>query len=303
MNEIEKSVTQIDEAKLNVIAAEIRVIQEHARSTVLSAACEIGKRLLEVKCGLPHGRFTQWLKENVECSERQAQQMMALYEEYGKNGNPQTYAGLSVSQAVALLAAPEDVRTELIESGAAWEMSVRALKEEIARQKAEIESRQMKIEELEANVVSESMRAEQAEKERGRAKAAAETAEANRQKAAKQRDEAKKQAEDAEKRREALEAEKGELEKQLSEAQAVEKVVEIEVTPQEVLDELGELRRKLREAPDKSVILAREAYARGVREFESLRELVMQMDAKSAGDYTRAFAKGIRMIADKLENL
>ena len=64
---------------------------------------------------------------------------------------------------------------------------------------------------------------------------------------------------------------------------------------------LDELRRKLREAPDRPVILARESYARGVREFESLREQVMQMDAKTRDNYTRAFVKGIRLIADKLE--
>lgn len=309
MNELEnRFAPEMDEAQLNVIAAEIRVIQEHARTTVLMDACEIGKRLIKVKCGLPHGRFTAWLKDNVDYSERQAQQMMALYEEYGKNGNPQTFAGLNVSQAVALLAAPEDIRTRMIESGEAEEMSVRELKKEIARQKSEIESRQMRIDQLETSLQHEEFRAAQAESDleisEKREKAAEETG----KQAVREKEEFRRRAEfaerekgDLEKKAEAAGKQIADLEKRLSEAMAVEKVVQIETVPPDVEQELEYLRRLAREAPDKSVIMARDAYRRGIQEFESLLSLISEMNPADESKYRAAFSKGLRMLADRME--
>ena len=309
MNELEnRPAAEMDEAQLNVIAAEIRVIQEHARTTVLFDACEIGKRLLKVKCGLPHGRFTAWLKDNVEYSERQAQQMMALYEEYGKNGNPQTFAGLNVSQAVVLLAAPEDVRARMIESGEAESMSVRALQEEIKRQKAELESRQLRIDELETSLQDEESRAIRAETGLEAAEKREKAAEQTGKQAVKEKEEFRRRAEfaerekgDLEKKAVAAEKQITDLEKQLSEARAVEKVVEIETVPPDVEQELEYLRRLAREAPDKSVIMARDAYRRGIQEFESLLSLISEMNPADESKYRAAFSKGLRMLADRME--
>ena len=56
-----------------VIAAEIRVIKEQTRVAVLSGAIEIGRRLAEAKAIVPHGQWGAWLEENVDYSERTAQ--------------------------------------------------------------------------------------------------------------------------------------------------------------------------------------------------------------------------------------
>ena len=308
MNELEnRFAPEMDEAQLNVIAAEIRVIQEHARTTVLMDACEIGKRLIKVKCGLPHGRFTAWLKDNVDYSERQAQQMMALYEEYGKSGNPQTFAGLSVSQAVALLAAPDEIRARMIESGEAESLSVRALQDEIKRQKVELESRQMRIDELETSLQDEESRAIRAETGLEAAEKREKAAEQTGKQAVKEKEEFRRRAEfaerekgDLEKKAEATGKQIADLEKQLSEARAVEKVVEIETVPPDVERELASLREQLRSAPNKAVIMARDAYARGIKEFESLLALLSEMDPPDEAKYRAAFSKGLGMLAERM---
>lgn len=291
----------IDEQRMQVLAVEINTIQENTKNMVLANACEIGKRLIEVKNGLPHGRFREWLQNNTTCSERSAQNMMALFEEYAKNPNERALSTLSVSQAIALLAAPEEVRDELIESGEAADMSVRELQREIKRQREEIESSQLRIDELEQAVQDE-----RAEKDKQiLAAARAETA---KEQARRKQGEAERQARQAaEERNEALrkmeyeQRLRGEAERALDEANAAEKVVEIEVTPPEVLRELESLREIARRAPSEGVVLARNAYKRITQEFETLFALLGEMPDSDAEKYRPAFAMGMRRMLARLE--
>lgn len=309
MNELEKQTSiQLTDERLTVIAAEILVIQQQVKTTVLSAACEIGKRLLEVKYGLPHGRFLEWLQNNVDCSERQAQQMMALYEEYGKNPNPKALESLNVSQAIALLAAPPEVRADLIDSGAAGDMSVRALKKEIAWAKREIEDRQTTIFQLETEVAAQkdladkqAARAMEAEGELTKAKEDAREAEKTGRQAVAEKNDFMRRLDFANREKDKLAKDNAALEKQLSEAQAVEKVVEIEVVPPEVQQELDRLRELESKAPEADVVLAREVYKRIGEEINSLCVLLEKMSEASAARYRPAFAAGFRKMAEKLE--
>ena len=66
-----------------VIAAEINVIKAQTREVVCKSAIEIGRRLVEAKRCVPHGSWGAWLEENVEYSERTAQDLMKMFEEYG----------------------------------------------------------------------------------------------------------------------------------------------------------------------------------------------------------------------------
>lgn len=302
MNEMEtRQGMPLDDARLAVIAAEINVIKEQARATVLAAACEIGKRLLEAKNGIPHGKFAEWLKNNVDCSIRQAQQMMALYEEYGKSGNHRAMESLSVSQAVALLAAPAEVREELIESGAAEGMSVRALKDEITRQKQEIEESQLTIAQLETDMEKQKAlaeinaeRADTAEKKQREAENnAAEAERAGRQAAAEKNDFMR--------RSEFYQKKATNLEAQLAEAQAGEKIVEIEVIPPDIQRELDRLRELERKAPEEAVIKGRDSYGRIEREFNILFDIIGQMSEEWAGKYRKVCAKALHTMAARLE--
>ena len=141
-----------DAERLHEIATEINAITEQARGVVISAALAVGKRLLEAKGLVPRGRFGEWLARNVDCSERKAQDMMRLYEQYGRDDVPEAIARLDYSKAVALLAAPEEAREALAERAVADDMSVRDLQEEIKQLKIEKVKSQLSIQELEGKV-------------------------------------------------------------------------------------------------------------------------------------------------------
>lgn len=116
---------------IDTITAEILVYKGQAGSAIL----EIGRRLIEAKNQLEHGAWTDWLRERVDFSERSAQNFMRLAQEYP---NPQTFADLGASKALALLAVPADERERFAAEADARHCSVRDLQEAIkAREAAE----------------------------------------------------------------------------------------------------------------------------------------------------------------------
>ena len=133
------------ETALAVAAARINAIKDTVRRATLQAAVEIGRELLAVRGAVPQGRWLRWLAENVDYSERTAQNLIALCETYGKGGNPQALAELSYTQAVALLGLPAEQREALIESGAAAEMSTRELEGEVKRLREEYARQQLTL--------------------------------------------------------------------------------------------------------------------------------------------------------------
>lgn len=136
--------------RLKTIAVEINTITEQARGVVISAALAIGRRLIEAKAIVPRGRFGEWLAANVPYSERKAQDMMRLYEQYGRDDVPEAVARLDYSKAVALLAAPEEAREALAERASAEGLSVRQLQDEIENLKRERAEAQLRITDLES---------------------------------------------------------------------------------------------------------------------------------------------------------
>lgn len=94
---------------IEVITQEIQFYKGQACMSMV----EIGKRLLEAKQCLPHGAWGAWLKEEVEFSERTAQNFMRIAKEYT---NPQliTDIGNSASKAIMLLSMPAEEREEFV---------------------------------------------------------------------------------------------------------------------------------------------------------------------------------------------
>ena len=133
-----------------VIAAEINTIKAQTREVVCRSAIEIGRRLTEAKCSVPYGRWGAWLSENVDYSERTAQDLIRIYEEYGSM-DPQALAGISYTQALLLTRLDGETRAELLEAGTVPEMSTRELEAEIVRLNREIKERQVTIEQLMAD--------------------------------------------------------------------------------------------------------------------------------------------------------
>ena len=132
--------------RLTALATEINAITEQTRGVVISAALAVGKRLIEARSLCPEGRFGEWLAASVNYSERKAQDLMRLYQEYGRDGVlPESIAALDYSKAVALLSAPAEAREALTERASAEELSVRQLQQEIKRLNAEHVKAQMQI--------------------------------------------------------------------------------------------------------------------------------------------------------------
>ena len=118
-----------------VVAAEIRTFT----ASMLNNIIEIGRRMVEVKEMLPHGEFMGWVEENTGYSQSTANNFMRLFAEYGdRQGslfgaevNSQTFANLTYSKALALLALPSGEREEFVESHDVSDMTTKELKEAI----------------------------------------------------------------------------------------------------------------------------------------------------------------------------
>lgn len=283
-----------------VIATEINVIKAQARDTYVRSAIEIGRRLYEVKTMVPHGKWGEWLQANVDYSERTAQNLMAVYEEYGRSGEAQAIAGLSFTQAVLLLRLDGESRAELLEQKDVPGMSTRELEEEIRRAKAEIEKRQVTIDQLmgaeaqkEARAAHANEAADAMRRERDAAKREAEAAQAR-------MGDAVRRADDVSKENLRLKEELAEEKKRTAPQPVIEQV---EVTPPEVEAELEQLRERVKSAPNKEIILLRDAYDSLVKQFGRIEDMIAalgKVQPEEAARYRGAVAAAAAKIAERL---
>ena len=148
MNEIQTQRTP------DIIGAEIRGLTQQAKTMTLWFGIEIGRRLTEAKEMLEHGQWLAYLKEQTEFSQPSASRLMRLYDEYGAKQtslfgaelNYSTLNNLSISNALRLLAVPEDEREEFAAEHDVEHMSAREL-DELIKQRDEAEQRAAKAEE------------------------------------------------------------------------------------------------------------------------------------------------------------
>lgn len=157
---------EANEARLSTLAAEINTIKTQTQKIMMQAAVEIGRRLVEAKGAVGHGGWGLWLERNVDYSERTAQNLIRIFQEYGEgqqslfgDENPQAFADLTYTQAVALLGIKNpDERAEFVESHDVQSMTSRELADAIkerdearaaleaekeARERAETESQDL----------------------------------------------------------------------------------------------------------------------------------------------------------------
>lgn len=149
MNKVVKSNSNQTIARTpDLIAAEINNIKEQTRKMVLYNSIEIGRRLVEAKELIGHGEWGKWLKESVEYSQRTANNLMRIFEEYGAdqitllgdNSKSQAFANLNYSQAIALLEIPEEDREGFIKENNVEDMSTREL-QKVIKEKQELEDK------------------------------------------------------------------------------------------------------------------------------------------------------------------
>lgn len=255
MNEI---ISTENETKLAVLASEINIIKRRAEQTVIMAAIEIGERLTEAKAAVPAGTWGSWLEKNVDFSERKAQDMMRLYQEYGQNQTKlfgetikeEKLRSLSYTQAVALLSIKDsDERAAYINENNVEDMSVRELQDAIkarrdAEQEAETAKNQLIVNENRISELETALSDRNTEKEK---------LQAEKDKLEKKLQKAQNIASGAASSHEAVKKHIAEVESELKETQeklfaAEEKLKEPPVvyeTPQEVKDELERLRQEV----------------------------------------------------------
>ena len=147
---IESTGREVAERTPEVIAVEIRTIEENIYKTAVTGAIEIGFRLQEIKDALPHGEWYNFISKNLGYSERQAQNFMKIASEYGAENSPyfdalsktHTCADLSISKALRLLQVPENEVENFVEKHDVSQMKVKELEEEIKKLKSDIKEKE-----------------------------------------------------------------------------------------------------------------------------------------------------------------
>lgn len=150
--EEQKVITVKEVRDIQTVTTEINTLTAQYRSLTLAYAVEVGRRLEEAKSLLPHGEWGTWLSEKVSFSQRTANNLMQIFEEYGDSQitlfgavpNSQTFANLPISKAIKLLALPSEEREEFAEENDVAAMSVRELEAAIkAKKEAEARAEQL----------------------------------------------------------------------------------------------------------------------------------------------------------------
>lgn len=146
MNEL--STVSVKDMAPEQLGGEIRLLTAQARRMALSYGIQIGYRLkiAHEKVG-PHG-WAEWLKRETEFSAAAASRFETLYEEYGdeqgsifgvENKFP-ALKNLSISNALRLLAIPEEEREDFALEVDAEHLSARELEAKVKERTAEIEA-------------------------------------------------------------------------------------------------------------------------------------------------------------------
>lgn len=145
---IEAKFQIVQERTLPVIASEIHQIERIVSAVSMDGAIQIGVKLKEAQGMVPAGEWVKWLNENLNYSQRQAYNFMEIASNYGDKTsaffNLQTSANLSISKALELLKVPEEEVESFAENTDIKNASVRELKEEIRKLKAEKEAAEEK---------------------------------------------------------------------------------------------------------------------------------------------------------------
>lgn len=118
-----------------VIGAEIRQLQAQCRAMTVLYAVEAGRRLVEAKALVRHGEWSDWVKNETGMSMSSASRLMKIYDEYsadqisleGAVAKSSTLQNMTVSNALRLLAVPEEEREAFAEEYHVERLSAREL--------------------------------------------------------------------------------------------------------------------------------------------------------------------------------
>jgi len=147
------------------IATEIESIKGQTRDIILHSSVEIGRRLVEAKAVVTHGDWGDWLKNSVDYSQSTANNLMAIYREYGDKIG--TLGNLSYTKALALLGVPDGEREQFVAENDVDNLSAKELQRAIKeKQKLEQQLKQAKDSAEKERVAAQNLALRYAELER-----------------------------------------------------------------------------------------------------------------------------------------
>ena len=136
-----------------IIGAEIRALSVQCNTMRVQYAIEIGRRLCEAKDLCKHGEWLPWLERETQISDRSAARYMQIFREYGAAqqslfgpvANSPTLSNLSISNALRLLALPEEERESFAETNDVEHMSARDVEALVKERTAYLEAEKQKL--------------------------------------------------------------------------------------------------------------------------------------------------------------
>lgn len=142
--------SELTTRNISDVTVEIHTIHKQAQQFILTYAIEIGRRLVEAKNLLEHGEWGEWLKNEIDFSQRTASNFMRMFEEYGAvqigilgaEANSQALANLSYTKALALLTLPADEREEFVNEHDSDDISTRDFEKLIAERAEAIKAKE-----------------------------------------------------------------------------------------------------------------------------------------------------------------
>ena len=147
---IDSTGREVAERTPEVIAAEIRYIDEETCKSILRGAVEIGQRLQEAKEMLAHGEWESWCRDNLDYSKSKAERFMRIAAKYGDESSAYYVAlaktsaltDFSITNALSLLSVPEEEVENFVEGHDISSISTRELEEEIKKLKADLKAKE-----------------------------------------------------------------------------------------------------------------------------------------------------------------
>lgn len=123
---------ELTEFNLEKITAEVIILKDQMAQNIV----EIGKRFILVRDNLQHGKFIDWVTNEVEFSQRTTYNFIKIAEVFS-NSNLQPVANLGTRKLLALAGLDEEDRQEVMQENNTEEMTAREL-EKVVKEKKEI---------------------------------------------------------------------------------------------------------------------------------------------------------------------
>lgn len=130
--------------------AELKVEIKFHLGQMAGHAIEIGNLLIQAKEQVGHGNFGKWLEDNFNLTQQSANRFMRVAERFGKLNIDVQFQS---TQLITMLALPEGEEEKFIaekkaENNPVEEMTVKKLRDEVAKYKADYEQKKSEVENL-----------------------------------------------------------------------------------------------------------------------------------------------------------